>query len=80
MEELERRQDENGFWPGISPWHGYNVLAHSDLASAVRQLDKIEKNIIAMQNRDGSWGISGDEKPLATFLMAHALANRGFLK
>ncbi|MCP5515507.1 MAG: hypothetical protein H7A26_08585 [Spirochaetales bacterium] len=80
VEELERRQDENGFWPGISPWHGYNVLAHSDLASAVRQLDKIEKNIIAMQNRDGSWGISGDEKPLATFLMAHALANRGFLK
>ncbi len=38
VEELEKRQDENGFWPGISPWQGYNVLAHSNLAHDGRGL------------------------------------------
>ncbi|MDX9800311.1 MAG: hypothetical protein RBT69_03115 [Spirochaetia bacterium] len=80
VEEMERRQEqESGLWQGIAPWHGYNILAHSSHPSALRQLERIEKNIIAMQNSDSSWGSFADERPLATFLMAHALSGRGVI-
>ena len=76
---LAARQEPAGFWPDITPWQAYNLLAHSTHPEAARILEKLEPPLLSRQNSDGSWG-SGAQKPLGAFLMAHGLQNRGWFE
>ena len=78
MLRLSERQDASGFIKSIAPWQLYNLMAHSAHPTALKILENIEKPLLKLQNSDSSWG-EGAQKPLATFLMAHGLQNRGFL-
>ena len=73
---LADRQESSGFWKGLAPWQVYNIMAHSAHPQALKILEKLEPPLLGLQNPDGSWG-AGAQKPLAAFLMAHGLQNRG---
>lgn len=73
---LAARQESSGFLQDLAPWQVYNLMAHSAHPEALKILEKLEPPLLKLQNRDGSWG-SGGQKPLAAFLMAHGLQNRG---
>lgn len=75
---LAARQEDSGCRSVPAPWQLYNLMAHSTLQEALRILEKLEPTLLARQNRDGSWG-TGEQKALATFLMAHGLQNRDLL-
>ena len=74
---LADRQDSSGGIDGLAPWQLYNLMAHSSHPAALEILEKLEGPLLQHQNRDASWG-EGAQKPLAAFLMAHGLQNRGF--
>ena len=77
VHHLASRQGASGFWSDLAPWQVYNIMAHSSHQEAGIVLEKMESFLLGRQNRDGSWG-SGEQKPLAAFLMAHGLQNRGW--
>lgn len=77
VDELEKLQGGDRLWRGIAPHQAFNALAHSPLPAAARQVEKALPALLALRNPDGSWGRNEREKPLATFLMAHALSGQG---
>lgn len=71
-------QDVSGQWPAQIPFfQTVNALAHLRLNSAHRQWVKALMVLLNTQNRDGSWG--NEDQEWNTFLVVHALKNKGFL-
>jgi hypothetical protein len=54
-----------------------NALAHLDSPDVDEQLDKAFRKLITIQNADGSW--SDYQPEWNTFLVVHALRNKGLL-
>lgn len=78
IEYLEHIQESSGLWPEPTCiFHTFNALAHVNLEAARRQLFKAAAGVSKMQNEDGTWG--EDDREWNTFLIVHALKNRGWL-
>jgi hypothetical protein len=72
------RQTPHGDWGAKIPFfQAFNAMAHLSIPEANAQFDKALKQVIEVQNRDGTWG-SGD-KEWQTFLVVHALRKKGIL-
>jgi len=71
-------QDASGVWPSPIPFYlTLNALAHLPHESAHRQWLKAKGIIHNSQNENGSWG--NKEQEWNTFLVVHALKNKGLL-
>jgi len=71
-------QTPDGRWPGGIPFYQtVNALAHLDVKEARDQLTPAFERLARTQNPDGSWG--GSHKEWQTFLVVHALRNKGLL-
>jgi hypothetical protein len=78
VDSLAEIQDLSGQWPAQIPFfQTVNALAHLRLNSAHRQWVKALVVLLNRQNRDGSWG--NEDHEWNTFLVVHALKNKGFL-
>ncbi|HQP29768.1 MAG TPA: hypothetical protein PLB81_00455 [Deltaproteobacteria bacterium] len=78
IEYLEHIQGSSGLWPEpTNIYLTFNALAHVNLEAARRQLLKAAGSVSRMQNEDGTWG--EDDREWNTFLMVHALKNKGWL-
>ena len=78
VDSLDEIQDLSGQWPAQIPFFlTINALAHLRLNSAHRQWVKALMVLLNTQNRDGSWG--NEDHEWNTFLVVHALKNKGFL-
>ena len=71
-------QTSAGDWEPYLPFYQtLNAIAHTDLPSADRQLEKAFSHLAETQNEDGTWGRS--EPEWDTFLTIHAMRNKGLL-
>lgn len=78
VEALAHVQSSSGSWLGHVPFYQTtNALAHLDFVQAKRQLERAFKKLYASQQRDGTWGRS--QREWNTFLVVHALRNKGIL-
>ncbi|MFC1867877.1 hypothetical protein ACFL0H_07065 [Thermodesulfobacteriota bacterium] len=78
IKSLQGIQGRSGKWrKGISFYQTLNALAHIKTFEVDRQLKNAFKRLPQSQNRDGTWGIKGSE--WNTFLVVHAMKNRGIL-
>jgi hypothetical protein len=78
VEALAHVQSSSGGWPGQVPFYQTtNALAHLDFALADSQLERAFKKLYHSQQRDGAWGRS--QREWNTFLIVHALRNKGVL-
>ena len=72
------RQTPWGDWgPKIPFFQAVNALAHLDIPEADAQFDNALIRIVSSQNTDGTWGAADQE--WQTFLVIHALRNKGIL-
>jgi hypothetical protein len=72
------RQTARGDWgPKIPFFQAFNALAHLGIPEANSQFDDALELIIDSQNGDGTWGSA--DKEWQTFLVVHALRNKGIL-
>jgi hypothetical protein len=75
---LEQIQSKGGGWKGTHFFYQtFNTVAHSDLPSARRQMEKALDRIVRSQNRDGTWGRSNTE--FNTFMVLDGLHRQGVL-
>jgi hypothetical protein len=78
VEALAHVQSSSGGWLGQIPFYQTtNALAHLDSAQADSQLERAFKKLYDAQQRDGTWGRS--QREWNTFLIVHALRNKGVL-
>jgi len=78
VKALARAQHSSGTWPVQVPFYQtLNALAHLDLADAHGQIETALEHLFKTQNKDGTWGKA--QKEWNTFLVVHALRNKGFL-
>ncbi len=78
VEYLARTQSPNGSWPsGVPFYQTVNALAHLDSDSAETQVESAFKKLYETQLSDGTWGRS--QREWNTFLVAHALKNKGMI-
>jgi hypothetical protein len=78
VERLSELQDDQGMWPDRRAFYQtVNALAHLRLPQADRQLEHAFRLLYETQGPDGTWGKS--EQELNTFLVVHALRNKGVL-
>jgi len=78
VEQFAMLQTESGDWQDDLPFYQtLNALAHLNFAMADNQLEKAFKQLFENQNSDGTW--SRSEPEWNTFLVIHALKNKGFL-
>ncbi len=72
------RQTARGDWgPNIPFSQAVNALAHLNIPEVDAQFDNALVHIINSQNTDGTWGSADQE--WQTFLVVHALRNKGIL-
>jgi len=72
------RQTVRGDWGSKIPFfQAFNAMAHLSIPEANSQVDDALKLIIDSQNDDGTWGSA--DKEWQTFLVVHALRNKGIL-
>ena len=72
------RQTARGDWgPEIPFCQAVNALAHLNIPEADAQFDKALIRIVDRQNNDGTWGFY--DREWQTFLVVHALRNKGIL-
>lgn len=72
------RQTAKGDWGPMIPFYqAFNALAHLNFPETSAQFKKALLYLIASQNIDGSWGSA--DKEWQTFLVVHALRNKGVL-
>ena len=75
---LAEVQKPNGEWVrGLPFYHTINALAHLNFEIADEQLGPAFDRLFKTQNKDGSWG--GSHREWNTFLVVHALRNKGVL-
>ena len=75
---LADRQTPQGDWGADIPFYqALNALAHLDTPAADRQTHRAINHLYAMQHADRSWGVS--QRQWNTFLVVHALRNKGIL-
>ncbi|MEE9912038.1 MAG: hypothetical protein K4571_09980 [Deltaproteobacteria bacterium] len=78
VNHLEQIREPSGCWPVPIPFfRTVNALAHLHLEQANRQWNRIPAILCRRQNSDGSWG--GEDREWNTFLVVHALKNKGCL-
>ncbi|MBN1546086.1 MAG: hypothetical protein JW902_05430 [Syntrophaceae bacterium] len=78
VDVLAEVQDASGCWPEPIPFFQIvNALAHLRDRTSNHQWNKALPFIINTQNIDGSWG--DDDREWNTFLVVHALRNKGCL-
>ena len=78
VEHLADLQADTGCWLNNLPFYQtFNALAHLDLDQAWAQIIKAFVRLIETQNSDGTWSYS--EPEWNTFLVIHALKNKGLL-
>jgi len=78
VEALAHVQSSSGGWLGQVPFYQTtNALAHLDFTQADSQLERAFKKLYDSQQRDGTWGRS--QREWNTFLIVHALRNKGVL-
>ena len=72
-------QEESGRWRNdIDQYQTVNALAHLDLENAESQVKKAFAYLAETQNNDGTWGET--DREWNTFLVVHAMRNKGVLK
>jgi hypothetical protein len=72
------KQTPHGDWGAKIPFfQAFNAMAHLSMPEANAQFDKALKHVIEGQSRDGTWGSA--DKEWQTFLVVHALRNKGIL-
>jgi hypothetical protein len=75
---LADRQTRWGDWgPELPFFQAVNALAHLNIPEANLQFENALTQIIDTQNTDGTWDITNRE--WQTFLVVHALRNKGIL-
>ncbi len=78
VKSLRFFQEESGGWgEQLSFYQVINALAHLDSPDADKQLENAFRKLLTTQNADGSWG--DDQPEWNTFLVVHALRNKGLL-
>jgi len=78
VESLADIQTESGDWKdGLPFYQTLNALAHLHIAVADKQLERAFLRLYKTQKADGSWGEK--ESEWNTFLVVHALRNKGLL-
>lgn len=78
VESLARVQSASGDWEeGLPFYQTLNALAHLDIPSADKQLEKAFLRLYSSQQADGSWGET--EPEWNTFLAVHAMRNKALL-
>jgi len=78
VNNLGKIQDPSGRWPTQIPFfQTVNALAHLHLKQAHQQWVKALAILLNTQNVDGSWG--DEDREWNTFLVVHALKNKGCL-
>jgi len=78
VQALGRAQSPSGAWPKDVPFYQtVNVLAHLDVSAVDSQLKLSFERLQKTQHRDGTWGRT--QKEWNTFLVVHALKNKGLL-
>ena len=76
---LSRAQEKSGRWKKVVPlYQTVNALAHLNSESAASQVDRAFGYLTETQHTDGTWGLANRE--WNTFLVVHALRNKGILK
>ncbi len=79
VSKLAGVQEKSGCWGNkINLYHTVNALAHLDMEEAESQVDKAFGYLAQTQNDDGTWGES--EREWNTFLVVHAMKNKGILE
>lgn len=79
VEALSRVQLKSGEWGhGIPFYQTVNALAHLDLPGVETRLEAAFNRLRNTQRKDGAWGRG--EKEWNTFLVVHALKNKGVWK
>jgi hypothetical protein len=72
------KQTPHGDWGAKIPFfQAFNAMAHLSISEANAQFDNALKHVVEGQNRDGTWGRA--DKEWQTFLVVHALRNKGIL-
>jgi hypothetical protein len=78
VEALAHEQEPSGRWKKPIPFYQtVNALAHLNLKTAETQLKAVFKKLSYSQQKDGTW--SNTSKEWNTFLIVHALKNKGEL-
>jgi hypothetical protein len=78
VRRLAAMQKKTGEWGNqIHFYQTTNALAHLDLQQADAQLERAFRRLFDIQKSDGTW--SGSEPEWNTFLVVHALKNKGIL-
>ena len=78
VKALGRAQNPSGAWPkGVPFYQTVNALAHLDSRDVDSQLNLAFERLQKTQHRDGTWGKT--QKEWNTFLVIHALKNKGHL-
>jgi hypothetical protein len=78
VERLSELQTSAGGWKKDWPFYQtLNALAHLDFPRVNKQLEKAFARVFKNQNKDGTWSRSSRE--WNTFLVIHALKNKGLL-
>jgi hypothetical protein len=78
VQALGRAQNPSGAWPKDVPFYQtVNALAHLDVRAVDSQLKVSFERLQKTQHRDGTWGRT--QKEWNTFLVVHALKNKGLL-
>jgi len=78
VSRLSAVQEESGRWRKPVPlYQTVNALAHLDFEVANRQVNRVFAYLSSTQHPDGTWGKAQHE--WNTFLVVHALRNKGIL-
>ena len=78
VSRLSAVQEESGRWGKPVPlYQTVNALAHLDLKTAEGQIKRAFAYLAATQHPDGTWGKA--DREWNTFLVVHALRNKGIL-
>ena len=78
VQALSRAQSPSGAWPkGVAFYQTVNALAHLNVSFVDSQLELSFDRLQKTQHRDGTWGRK--QKEWTTFLVVHALKNKGLL-
>lgn len=78
VEYLANLQTDSGDWGNeFSFYQTLNALAHLNLPRADMQIERAFHRLVKNQNEDGTW--SQSEPEWNTFLVIHALKNKGLL-
>jgi hypothetical protein len=79
MRLSQAHQEESGRWKKAVPLYlTVNALAHLDSETVDRQVNRVFGYLAEIQHTDGSWGRA--QREWNTFLVVHALRNKGILK